>query len=132
MAYHFKSDLARLMAHFPEGDGLDLSTKDGMALAKAGHGRVWFGHPQSIGKGVDGLQEHCSTVAFFGHWWDLELHDQFIERVGPMRQLQSNKNKVVTVHYIVARGTVDQVVVARREGKRGVQDLLLEYMKGKR
>jgi SNF2 family DNA or RNA helicase len=130
VAYHFKPDLARLKAYFPEG--LDLSTADGMAKAKAGQGRVWFGHPQSIGKGVDGLQEHCCTVAFFAHWWDLELHDQFIERVGPMRQMQSGKNKVVHLHYIVARGTIDQVVVARRDGKRGVQDLLLEYMKGKK
>lgn len=129
-AYHFKSDLARLLAHFP--DGRDLSTDRGMADAKAGKGRVWFGHPAGMGHGVDGLQEHCATVAFFGHWWDLEQHDQFIERVGPMRQLQAGKDRPVSVHYIVARGTIDQVVVDRREGKGEVQDLLLAYMKGKR
>jgi hypothetical protein len=129
VAYHFKSDLARLKTHFP--DGLDLSTDAGMAQAKAGRGRVWFGHPASMGHGVDGLQEHCATVCFFGHWWDLEQHDQFVERVGPMRQLQAGKNRAVTIHYLVARGTVDQVVVARHESKRGVQDLLLEYMKRK-
>lgn len=129
-AYHFKSDLARLLAHFP--DALDLSTDAGMRAAKAGKGTLWLGHPAGMGHGVDGLQEHCSTVAFFGHWWDLEQHDQFIERVGPMRQLQSGKNRPVSIHYIVARGTVDQVVVARRKDKGGVQDLLLTYMKGKR
>jgi hypothetical protein len=56
-------------------------------------------------------------VAFFGHWWDLEQHDQFIERVGPMRQLQAGKDRPVFVHYIVARGTVDEVVVERRASK---------------
>jgi SNF2 family DNA or RNA helicase len=129
-AYHFKSDLARLKAHFP--DGLDLSIDAEMAAAKAGQGRVWFGHPAGMGHGVDGLQEHCATLAFFGHWWDLEQHDQFIERVGPMRQLQAGKSRTVSIHYIVARGTVDQVVVERRKSKGAVQDLLLDYMKGKR
>lgn len=129
-AYHFKSDLARLLKHFP--DAIDLSTTAGMNDAKVGKGTLWLGHPAGMGHGVDGLQEHCADIAFFGHWWDLEQHDQFIERVGPMRQLQSGKSRAVNVHYIVARGTVDQVVVARRKTKGNVQDLLLAYMKGKR
>lgn len=127
VAYHFKSDLARLLARFP--DGIDLSTAAGMAAAKAGKGRLWFGHPAGMGHGVDGLQEHCCTVAIFGAWWDLEQYDQFVERVGPMRQLQAGKNRPVFIHQIVARGTVDAVVTARRSSKRAVQDLLLDYMK---
>jgi len=129
VAYHFKSDLARLMRRFP--DGLNLATAQGMADAKAGKGRLWFGHPAGMGHGVDGLQEHCSTVAVFGHWWDLEQYDQIIERVGPMRQYQAGKKRPVFVHQIVARGTVDKTVVARRASKRSVQDLLMDYMKGK-
>jgi SNF2 family DNA or RNA helicase len=35
----------------------------------------------------------------------------------------------VFVHYLIARGTVDEVVLARRDGKRTVQDLLMDYMK---
>jgi SNF2 family DNA or RNA helicase len=128
-AYHFKSDLARLKARFP--DALDLSVDAQMLAAKAGQGRLWLGHPAGMGHGVDGLQEHCATLAFFGHWWDLEQHDQFIERVGPMRQYQAGKDRAVSIHYIVARGTIDQVVVERRKSKGAVQDLLLDYMKGK-
>lgn len=129
VAYHFKPDLERLLRRFP--DGLDLSTEDGMARAKRGEGKWWFGHPASIGEGVDGLQEHCHTIVFFAQDWNMGLHDQIIERIGPMRQLQSGKDKPVFIHYLVAKGTVDEVVMLRRTDKRSVQDLLLEYMKGK-
>lgn len=129
VTYQFRSDLERLLKRFP--DGLDLSRKDHLAAAKAGKGKLWFGHPASMGHGVDGLQEHCNTVVFFAQDWNLELHDQVLERVGPMRQLQAGKNRPVFLHYIVARGTIDEVVMERRSGKRSVQELLLEYMKGR-
>ena len=130
VTYQFRSDLARLLKRFP--DALDLSRKDHLEAAKAGKGKIWLGHPASMGHGVDGLQEHCNTVVFFAQDWNLELHDQVLERVGPMRQLQAGKNRPVFLHYIVARGTIDEVVMERRSGKRSVQELLLEYMKGRK
>lgn len=129
VAYQFKSDLARLMKRFP--DALDLSRRDHLEAAKAGHGKIWLGHPASMGHGIDGLQEHCNTVVFFAQDWNLEYHDQVLERVGPMRQLQAGKDRPVFLHYIVARDTIDEVVMARRDSKRSVQDILLEYMKEK-
>lgn len=128
VAYQFQSDRERILREWP--DALDLANATHMARAKRGEGKVWVGHPQSIGEGVDGLQEHCNTIVFFGQTWRLDLHDQVIERVGPMRQMQSGKDRNVFVHYIVARGTVDEAVLARRDGKRSVQDALLDYMKG--
>jgi len=127
-AFHFKSDRARILRRFP--DALDVSTPAGFAAARAGQGRLWLGHPASMGHGLDGLQEHCHTAAIFGHWWDLEQRQQFIERIGPVRQAQAGKDRVVTIHHIVARATVDELVIARHESKREVQDLLLEAMKG--
>ena len=130
LAYHFKSDRARILEAFP--DAIDVATKEGMARAKRGEGRLWLGHPASMGHGVDGLQEHCHTACFFGHDWNLENWQQFVERIGPVRQMQSGKNRVVTLHYIVARNTIDELVMARRESKRSVQDLLLDYMKARK
>lgn len=130
VAYEFKSDRERILREWP--DALDLADEAQLTRAKRGEGKLWIGHPASIGEGIDGLQEHCNTIVFFGQTWRLDLHDQIIERVGPMRQLQAGKDRNVFVHYIVARGTVDQVVLARRDGKRSVQDALLEYMKGQR
>lgn len=130
LAYHFRSDLARLQKAFP--DALNLGTSDGMAAAMRGEGRLWLGHPQSMGHGVDGLQHHCNTVVFFAQDWSLENHDQMIERIGPMRQFQAGLKRNVHVHYLVAKATLDEVVMARRAGKRSVQDELLNYMKEKR
>ena len=130
VAYQFKSDLARLLREFP--DGINLSEAEGMARAMRGEGKLWFGHPQSMGHGVDGLQYHCNTIVFFAQDWNLEYHDQVLERVGPVRQLQAGRSEGVFVHYIVARNTIDELVMARRESKRSVQDILLNYLKGKR
>lgn len=127
VAYHFKSDLARLQRAFP--DAININATEGLRRAKKGEGRLWLGHPASVGHGVDGLQEHCNIVVFFGHWWNLEEHDQFIERVGPVRQAQAGFKRPVFVHYIVAADTVDEIVMERRSTKREVQDLLLSAMK---
>lgn len=127
VAYHFKSDLARLQRAFP--DAINIATAGGLRRAKKGEGRLWLGHPASVGHGVDGLQEHCNIVVFFGHWWNLEEHDQFIERVGPVRQAQAGFKRPVFVHYVVAADTVDEIVMERRSTKREVQDLLLSAMK---
>lgn len=130
VVYQFVSDRERLLRAFP--DALDLSKPEHMARAMAGKGKLWLGHPQSMGHGVDGLQEHCNTVVFFAQDWNLEHHDQVIERVGPMRQYQAGKDRPTFIHYIVAAGTIDELVMARRSSKREVQDILLDYLKGKK
>lgn len=130
VAYNFKSDLARLKKHFPKG--VDLSTVAGMKQFKAGEAPLGFAHPASLGHGVDGLQNVTNILAFFGVNWDLELHDQIIERIGPVRQMQAGFNRPVFLHYILARKTVDFLVRERLIGKRGVQDILLEAMKYRR
>lgn len=128
VVYEFKSDRERIKKEWP--DALDLAVDRDLKLAQAGKGKLWIGHPASIGEGIDGLQEWCNTVVFFGQTWRLDLHDQVIERVGPMRQMQAGKDRAVFIHYIIARGTVDQVVLARRDGKRSVQDALMAYVRG--
>jgi hypothetical protein len=130
VAYHYTHEFERLRERFP--DALDLSRKDDLALAKAGRGKVWLGQPASMGHGVDGLQEHCNTVVFFAQDPNLEYHDQILERVGPMRQLQAGKNRPVFLHYLVARGTIDEVEMLRRQTKRSVQEALMQYMKAKK
>lgn len=130
VAYHFKSDLARLMKAFP--GGIDLASKDGLARAKRGEGTVWFGHPASMGHGVDGLQYHSNQLVFFGHWWNLEERLQMIERIGPTRQLQAGMDRPMWIHNLIMRDTVDEMVIERVNSKREIQDILLEAMKRKK
>ena len=65
----------------------------------------------------------CNTAAFFGHDWNLEDYLQIIERIGPMRQLQAGMDRPVLLYTIIARDTVDEDVVLRRETKGRVQDI---------
>lgn len=127
VAYHFKSDLARLLKAFPKGRQLD---KDPQTLRdwNAGQIPVLFAHPASAGHGLN-LQDGGNILVFFSVNWNLEEHQQIIERIGPTRQMQAGHDRAVFIHYILARDTVDEIVLARIETKREVQDLLLEALK---
>lgn len=127
VAYHFKSDLARLLKAFPKGRQLD---KDPQTLRdwNAGKIPVLFAHPASAGHGLN-LQDGGNILVFFSVNWNLEEHQQIIERIGPTRQMQAGHDRPVFIHYILARDTVDEIVLARIETKREVQDLLLEALK---
>lgn len=127
VAYEFRSDLARIKARFK--DAVDISTTDGLRRFKEGKVLIGCAHPASMGHGIDGLQYVTNIACFFGHNWNLEYYQQIIERIGPMRQLQAGLDRAVFLYFIIARDTVDEEVIARRETKRKVQDLLLDAMK---
>lgn len=127
VAYHFKSDLARLQKRFPKARVLDKNPQT-IRDWNAGKIPMLFAHPQSAGHGLN-LQDGGNIIAFFGHWWNLEEYQQIIERIGPTRQAQAGHKRPVFIHLIIAAGTVDEIVMKRRETKREVQDLLMEAMK---
>ena len=129
VAYHFKSDLARLQRAFPKGRHLDKNPQT-IRDWNAGKIPVLFAHPASAGHGLN-LQDGGNILAFFGHNWNLEEYLQIVERIGPTRQAQAGHDRPVFIYNIVANDTIDELVIARRESKREVQDLLLEAMKRK-
>lgn len=124
VAYKFKSDRERLLKHFK--GAVDLATTAGMAAFKAGKASIGIGHPDSIGHGIDGMQEVCNEIAFFGLDYNLETRQQIIERIGPTRQFQSGFDRPVFVHNIIAKGTLDELVLERVETKADVQQLVLD------
>lgn len=127
VAYHFKSDLARLKRAFPKGRHLDADPQT-LRDWNAGRIPVLFAHPASAGHGLN-LQDGGNVLAFFGLNWNLEEHQQIIERIGPTRQAQAGHDRPVFIHYITAADTLDEVVLQRLDTKRDVQDLLLDAMK---
>jgi SNF2 family DNA or RNA helicase len=129
VAYHFKSDLSRLQKAFPAGRVLD-SNPATIDDWNSGRVPVLFAHPQSAGHGLN-LQDGGNILVYFSHWWSLEERMQIAERIGPTRQMQAGYDRPVFVHNIIARDTVDELVIERVNSKRDVQEILLEAMKKK-
>lgn len=127
VAYHFKTDLARILKRFPQARALDDKPQT-IRDWNAGKIPVLCAHPQSAGHGLN-LQYGGNILAVFAHWWNLEEFQQIVERIGPARQAQAGLDRPVFIHQIVARDTLDEVVVASREGKKTVQELLMEAAK---
>lgn len=127
VAYEFQSDLTRLMKAFPKGR--HLQTEQDEDDFKAGKTPILFAHPKSAGHGIDGFQYVTNIVILMGCNWDLEQRIQIIERVGPTRQAQAGFRRGTLVYPIIARDTIDELVLARHETKKTVQDLLLDACK---
>jgi SNF2 family DNA or RNA helicase len=127
VAYNFKHDLQRLQSRFRQGRVLDADP-DTIKQWNAGKIPLLFAHPASAGHGLN-LADGGNILAFFGVNWSLEEHMQIIERIGPMRQKQAGYDRPVFIYPILARGTVDDLVMERLSSKRSVQDVLLEAMK---
>ncbi len=112
VAYDFQHDLARIKKRFGKDVpviGSGVSTKRTIELEglwNAGKLPVLFGHPQSIGHGLN-LQEAGHHVCHHSPIYDYDLYDQYNRRV-----LRSgNKSKTIFIHHIIARNTIDEIIV---------------------
>jgi SNF2 family DNA or RNA helicase len=130
VAYNFRHDLHRLTAAFPRGRVLD-SDPETIRSWNAGKIPVLFAHPASAGHGLN-LQDGGNILVFFSVNWNLEEHQQIIERIGPTRQMQAGHDRPVFLHYILANDTVDFDVLERLESKASVQEILMKAMKRRR
>lgn len=133
VAYEFNHDISRLRKRFPNAafmaDATTLAkTKALEAAWNAGEIDVLFGHPASMGHGLNFQKGNAQHVVWFSMFWDLELYDQFIRRV----RRQGNKAKRVFVHHIMARDTVDDIVFHVQRAKTKTQTALLDALKEKR
>jgi SNF2 family DNA or RNA helicase len=135
VAYWFQHDIARLKSLFPKAPNFK-DCKNERQLNKlqddwnAGKHRVAFIQPASGGHGLN-LQYGGNTLVFFSMLWSRELYAQVIERIGAARQIGIPGRDHVMVKHIIARDTVDEVMLAtqrqRHVDERRMITLLRDY-----
>jgi hypothetical protein len=89
----------------------------------AGKIPVLLAQPQSVAHGLN-LQGTKAAVIWHTTTWDLEVYEQFIRRV--WRQGQKEK---VFVHHVVAKETIDELVMKMLQKKDKTQRDLLKALK---
>ncbi len=127
VAYQWQHDAERILKAFPQARV--LKTERDEDDFRAGRIPLLIAHPDGCGHGIEGFQHATNIIVFFGQWWDMELRDQIIGRIGPVRQMQSGYRRPVFVYDIISKDTLDEDVLYRHATKASVQDTLLHAMK---
>ena len=108
--YAYRSDAERIMARFKDYRPINLTEcktehalKAAMQRWQDGDCKLMVSHPLSAGHGVDGLQNACHTIVWFGLNWSLDSYLQANARLH--RQGQQHP---VVCHRIMCKDTLDQ------------------------
>lgn len=129
VAYEFDHDLTRLRRRF----GPDTPYIGGGVTPKrfkeiergwnAGEIPILLAQPQSVAHGLN-LQATRANVIWHSLTWDFEAYEQFYKRV--WRQGQQH---TVFVHHVLARNTVDRLILNALMRKDRTQRALLDALK---
>lgn len=122
VVYFFKAQLAQLKARYK--DRLRTLDAKGVAQDDWNAGKIELLAVQySQGSLGISLQHGGRSIVLLAPTNRQEDYEQIIERLGPMRQMQSGYNRVVNVYRILARGTRDKTVFDNTEAKGDFQEL---------
>ena len=130
IAYDFAHDRARLLnalgkdTPYIGGGASPAKVRDLVRRWNAGELPVLLGHPAAMGHGLN-MQESGHHMIWHSLTWDLELYDQMCKRI--LRQ--GSKAESVTFHHIIAKGTIDEVIMRALTHKDKVQMKLLNALK---
>lgn len=122
IAYWYKHDLDRIKKRT---GAVALDTADDMQRWNAGEIPVAVIHPASAGHGLN-LQAGGSTLVWFGLTWSLELYQQTNARLW-----RQGQKETVVIHHLVAKGTLDEKVMAALEKKECGQSALVEAVRAR-
>lgn len=123
IVFHFKTSLARLQKAL--GKKAVLMDDDGKCIKRWNAGKIkWLLiHPQSGGHGLN-LQKGGRRIVFYDIPPSLELYEQVIGRID-----RQGQERVVFLHHVLARGTLDEYVHRRLKEKADVQADLFARLK---
>ena len=134
VTYEFKHTLDALRKRFGEdisvigGGVVEREVRMILARWNAGELPLLFGHPASMGHGLNLQASGCRHICHITPTWDFELYDQVNRRI--LRQ--GNDAQRIFIHSIVARGTVDEAVLGMLASKDRNQRALFDAIKAHR
>lgn len=131
VSYEFNHDLERIRAEFGKdlpainGKTSDKRSREIVQAWNRGELPILCGHPMAMAYGLNMQKSGGSHICFYSTPWDFELYDQLIRRVWR----QGVKAKRITVHRILARDTVDEIVARVIGEKKYTQDALMKALR---
>lgn len=128
VAVNFRFEAPMIVKAFGSKRARLLDTDQDIDDFAAGRIDVGIAHPAQLGHGINDLERGTNIYVFFSGDWNLEFHDQIIERIGPMRQKQSGFDRPVYGHYLLIENSMDEAVFERRVGKATIQDAVKAAM----
>lgn len=122
--YNFQADKDAILSRFHEAKLLENDST--IEEWNKGKIKILLAHPASAGYGLN-LQDGGHIMAWYGLPWSLEQYLQAVARL----QRQGQKYPVM-VYHLIAKGTVDEQVVASLSKKDMTQSALISILKDRR
>lgn len=119
--YNFKHDKDRIKEAFP--NARELQNSADIRAWNAGKVKLLIAHPASAGYGLN-LQAGGHIIVWFGLTWSLEQYQQANARL----ERQGQKEPVI-IHHLVAKGTVDELVMRALKRKENGQEAMMNAVK---
>lgn len=116
--YNYRHERDRIFERFASLHPRELMTDQDQQDWNAGKIKLLIAHPASVGYGLN-IQYGSNTIVWFGLTWSLELYQQANARLWRQGQTQG-----VIIHRLIAKDTVDELVVAALDRKELTQDNL--------
>ena len=123
VAYRYQHERDRIMARFPQA--VQLKNSDTIAAWNRGEIPLLLAHPAGVGHGLN-LQDGGHIVVWYGPTYDLELDEQFNDRL--YRQGQRFTTSII---YLVAEGTVEQDAMAALRAKADGQNAMMDAIRAR-
>ncbi len=123
VAYRYQHERDRILARFPQA----VQLKDSGTIAAWNRGEipVLLAHPAGAGHGLN-LQDGGHIIVWFGPTYDLELDEQFNDRL--YRQGQKATTSII---YLVTEGTVEEDAMRSLKIKADGQDSMMKALKAR-